>query len=151
MDDEWKIACHEAGHAIVAVRHRIAFTSAEVGPSDHGMVAPALNPVDDEEHEWSEDAVNRYQQFYAAGAAAERLLFNDERKQALKLDKNCHERIERRRLQPRACGFEDDIRAAMALFDLISVRTVARKLQAQRVLTVEDVCMAMGCSPWWEH
>jgi hypothetical protein len=150
MSDEWTIACHEAGHAIIAIRHRIAFTSAEIGPNEHGMVEPSMNPIDDDELEWTKEDVKRYQEFYAAGAAAERLMFRKEREHAQTSDKSCHEQLERLGEQIRSSGFEEDVEAAIGLLDRTLIEAVARKLRDHGKLTVEDVCAEMKCSPWWE-
>jgi len=78
-EEDWKIACHEAGHAVAAVRQMICFDTAKVGPNEFGEVSPTWNPIDDEDRDWTDSQRVQYQLVYAAGAAAERLIFGRER------------------------------------------------------------------------
>ena len=78
-EEAWKITCHEAGHAVAGVRLNVPFTHVERGDGEHGAVPVGVGPVDAPDHDWTDDEISRWQQFYAAGAAAEKLLFGEYR------------------------------------------------------------------------
>jgi hypothetical protein len=148
-DDDRKITCHEAGHAIVAVLHEITFDYVERGNSEEGQVEVGSNPINDMDDGWSNDALRQWQHFYAAGAAAERILFQNERQHALKQDKHLHEKLEQRLNQHRAHGFEEDIQAAMKLLDACLIDKVAKELATKRHVTYDEVAKLIEYRPSW--
>jgi hypothetical protein len=148
-DDAWRISCHEAGHAIVAVRLLLPFDSVERGLGDQGFV-DGSNPIDDDEDQcWPNDCLRKYQCFYAAGAAAEKLLFELWREPALRVDRKHHALIEQRLNQHRTSGFDEDIQAAARLLKACEVESVAKQLAQKRKLTFAEVAELIGCQlPW---
>ena len=103
-EEQWQITCHEAGHAIVAVRHRILFDYVERGEGEHGLVKLTIDPLGPN-NGLDESQLLQYQEFYAGGAAAERLLFNTDRDYALRVDKCCHNKLEQQMNRHRNLGF----------------------------------------------
>lgn|GEM_PF-6185344 len=95
-EEEWQITCHEAGHAVVGVRHQIPFWQVERGEREHGEVPIGVGPIVNPDRNWTEDEISRWQQFYAAGAAAEQLLFGTYREYAACRDRHFHDILERR-------------------------------------------------------
>ena len=148
-DEAWKITCHEAGHAIFAVRHGIIFESVKRGTGEHGIVKLCANPIDNPEEQWSPRELQVWQEFYAAGAAAERLLFDTDRYYALRSDISNHAVLERRLNRERASGFEEDVQSATRQLDSCSIEVVARELQSKTDMTFEEVAAVIGGSvPW---
>jgi hypothetical protein len=149
-DDDWKITCHEAGHAIVAVLHEITFDSVHRGDGEDNEVEVNSSPLDDENDDWTDDTLRQWQQFCAAGAAAERLLFQNERQHAIGRDKFLHEKLEQRLNRHRADGFDEDVRAAMRLLDPCLIDNVAKELATKRKLTYDEVANLIEYRPSWE-
>jgi len=75
VDEAWQITCHEAGHAVVAVRFVFNFHYVERGEGEHGKMEPCGCPLNHRELNWPLTAISQWQQWYAAGVAAEWLLF----------------------------------------------------------------------------
>jgi hypothetical protein len=151
-DEDWKINCHEAGHAIVAVRHEITFDCVKRADGEKDEVFVAPNPVDDNECEWCEwsDAeLMRVQEYYAAGAAAERIMFQEERQHASREDRCNHDKLERQLNRQREFGFEEDVQGAMRLLDRCSIEKVAARLQEKRTLDFDEVARTIGYTPSW--
>jgi hypothetical protein len=106
--DDWRICCHEAGHAIVAIKLDIPLEKITRGEGTKGEVEPIHDPNDNcDQKQWA-----KYQLFYAAGAAAERIVFGTEDRifdylvDPLEGDKQQHKRLESRE---RPNAFETDI------------------------------------------
>ena len=70
-EEAWQITCHEAGHAVVGVRHQIVFLHVERGDGECGQVPVGVGPIENPTRTWTQDELSRWQQFYAGGAAAE--------------------------------------------------------------------------------
>jgi hypothetical protein len=145
----WQITCHEAGHAIVGVRLEIPFLHVERGDGEHGEVPVGVGPNEEPRSDWTLEEIARWQQFYAAGAAAERLLFGAYREYGARRDRHLHELLERQWRPGRAGGWDQDIRCAMELLDRASVEKVARELDRQRRLSDEQVYELLDCKPPW--
>jgi hypothetical protein len=107
-EEEWQITCHEAGDAIVGARLQISFLHVERGDGEHGEVHIGVGPIEDPDGDWTEDEISRWQQFYAAGAAAEKLLFGDYREYASRRDRYLHEVLEKRWRPNRSGAWEKD-------------------------------------------
>jgi hypothetical protein len=149
-EEHWQITCHEAGHAIVAVRRGITFQHVIRGDGEHGEVELAVNPIDDPEGDFDAVRLSHYQEFYAGGAAAERLMFGTDRAYALRCDEDCHEKLERRLGRCRNQGFEEDIQSALKILDHCSVEKVAKELADKGKLNMEQVAALTGCRLPWE-
>jgi hypothetical protein len=149
-DEGWKIACHEAGHTIVAVLHEIPFDKVLRGDGEEGEVEVGVNPIDDEEIGLSNEQLKQWQEFYAAGAAAERAIFGEERRYAANRDMCHHGKLESRLPANRDLGFEDDVRTVLVQMDASVIRDVAGQLRVRRSLTFDVVAQAMGHTPSWE-
>jgi hypothetical protein len=148
--EQWRIACHEAGHVVAAVRLKIPLSHVELGEDDCGEVSVAFSPIDDPERRLSQDEISHWQQFYAAGAAAERLLFGTYREHGVRVDMELHGRWEERRQAVRVGGWDCDIQAALGAIDRESVEEVAKALDRGKRLSSEQVYQLLGCKPPWE-
>jgi hypothetical protein len=146
----WQISCHEAGHAIVAVRLGIIFEYVERGEGEHGVVELIANPIDNPEIDWDKSTLQQFQVFYAGGGAAERLFSDSGREYALKGDRCCHEKLEQQLKQHRSEGFEEDITFAIEILDRCAVEKVAKELDKGGRLAFDDVAAIIGCKVPWE-
>ena len=150
-EEAWQITCHEAGHSIVAARLGLPFQRVVRGDGEHGEVEVCWSPVDDgPTRDRDQDVLSRWQQFYAAGAATEILLFDSYRAFASRHDQACHDLIEKRRCPIRADAWEQDIRLAKQILDRDSVDTVARELARRGELSDKEVCELLKCPLSWE-
>ncbi len=149
-EEAWQITCHEAGHAVMGVRHQIAFLHVERGDGEHGEVPVGVGPLeDDPSRNRTQDEISRWQQFYAAGAAAEMLLFGGYRDYGSRSDRYLHDLLEKRRSPNRNGGWEQDIQSAMKVLDRESVEKIAKELDRHKNLSVEQVYELLGCAPPW--
>ncbi len=149
-EEAWKITCHEAGHAVVAVRHQLPIEYAERGDGESGKVELSLTLFDDEDRDWSWEEIAQYQQFYAGGAAAEWLLFGTYREYACGRDRAIHRAVEERWHPCRAGGWDEDVRSAMKVLDRESVEKVARALERHSRLDDEHLYELLGCKAPWD-
>jgi hypothetical protein len=148
-EEAWQISCHEAGHAVLGVRLQIPFLRVERGDGEYGEVPVGVGPIEAPEGNWGQDDISRWQLFYAAGAAAEQLLFDGYRDYASRRDRSLHEALESRRRQKRIKGWDEDIQSAMPILDEESVEKVAKELDRQRRLSELQVYRLLGCTPSW--
>jgi hypothetical protein len=148
-DEAWQITCHEAGHAVAAVFLEVMFECVERGDGDFGQVPVGVGPLDNPLRSWTEDEVSCWQRFYAAGAAAEKLLFAAYRPYACRVDQSLHNKLEKLRSTQRNDGWEQDVEAAVAILDQQSIEKVACELDHERKLTAEQVYEILGCVPPW--
>jgi hypothetical protein len=146
--EDWMITCHEAGHAVVGVRHEIAFENVVRGDGEYGEVPVGVGPI--ERGNGTQDEISRWQQFYAAGAAAERLLFGEYREYGSARDRYLHGELEKLRHSNRDEGWDRDIQSALSVLDRDSVERVAKELDRVKNLSVEQVYELLGCVPPWD-
>jgi len=146
-EEAWQITCHEAGHAVVGVRHQINFLHVERGDGEHGEVPVGVGPIENPSRNWTQDEISRWQQFYTAGAAAEQLLFGAYREYGSSHDRCLHDVLEKRWRPNRCGGWDQDIQSAMKLLDRESIVNVAKELDRQKKLTDEQVYELLGCAP----
>lgn len=150
--DDWRICCHEVGHAIVAVTLRIPLVKISRGEGTRGCVEPIHS---------AEDTIKdkaKFQLFLAAGAAAERIVFGTEERTfgyivaPLESDIIQHQKLDYRK---RPHGFEADICCAMRLLECGGgtgkVSEIARLLRKKRdddgtegAMTQEEVAQMIG-------
>lgn len=148
-DESWRVLYHEAGHGVVAVRHRMVFEYVEVRENDWGEVPPIGGPLAHPDRTHSTDEIARWQLFYAAGAAAEMLFFGNWREHGAQIDVERHGRLERMRRIPRQDAWGLDIQAAMKVLDRASVVALAEELNCHKKLDVERVYALLRCeTPW---
>jgi hypothetical protein len=138
-EDAWRITCHEAGHAVAAVRNQIAFSHVERGDGEQGQMVFDHGPIENPTSNWTKEAISRWQQVYAAGAAAELLLFGDYRRYASSRDQRLHDKLEKCWCPDRSGGWEKDIQSALKLLDRESLEKVAEKLERRKKLSGEKV------------
>jgi hypothetical protein len=148
QDEAWTITCHEAGHCVVGVHHRITMWKAERGSGGHGQVSHGASPLDDPDRGWPEDEIARWQQFFAGGAAAEKLLRGSYREYGCISDRRDHAGLEKlRRYRPN--GWDVDIKSAMALLDLESIEKIAKLLDEYGTMSGELIYKMLGVRhPW---
>jgi hypothetical protein len=149
-DDAWRIAIHEAGHAIAGVRFEKTFAWVEIGDNEHGEVDWTPNPFDPDVEMPSSDDVRTWQTIYAAGAAAEQAYFGEIRRHAIRCDQVCHIRMDKLRKEGLVDLFEDAIRRALTLMSVSELRAVANELVARRQLSFDDVARLIGHKPSYE-
>jgi hypothetical protein len=145
--EAWQITCHEAGHAVAAVRLKVRFFYVERGTSEQGKVEFGVAPIENPNRKRSEEEISRWQQFYAAGAAAERLLFGHYREYASSSDQRNHAKFEKQYRIGRLNGWDQDIQSVMNVLDCGAIEIVAKELDQQRKLTEEQVYELLGCVP----
>ena len=143
---EWPSLCHEAGHVIVAIKVNIAFEHVEIRKGGCGEVDIALGPLDCAPDECTNEEIRRWQQFYAAGAAAETLLCGDYRAYASRKDRELHARLQSRFLQGRSTGWEMDVERVIHLLNRDTVEMVANALAKHRKLSEDQVYELLGCA-----
>ena len=149
MDDAWRIACHEAGHAIHAVQNGLIFEHVEVGVNEHGVVVPIGGPLNDPDTPYTNEQLLCWQTFYAAGAAAEHVLFCEIRSHAIRGDIENHEKLNQRLPEDTRSSFDSRVDEAARLLDGSIVQRVAEKLIDCEQLTYENTCDLAGVPvPW---
>jgi hypothetical protein len=146
-EESWMISCHEAGHAVIAVRRRILFEYVQRGKGEHGLVKSCGGPIENPDRPWPQDEIARWQQFYAAGAAAELLLFGTYREYGSRRDRALHEKLEKRRYPSRVNAWKVEIQFASQILDRESVERVAKELERRKKLKYEHVHYLLGCKP----
>ena len=156
--DDWRIAVHESGHAVFAVKNDFLFTCVEIGPKEHGEVHVSSSPLDDDQHspldddqqELTRDQLLCWQAFYAAGAAAEHLVFQEIRRHAVRTDENQH-----RRINEMCVGspdlFESAIARALEVLSMTTIEHVAKQLMNDKRVTYDLVCSLSEVVPKWDR
>jgi hypothetical protein len=152
-DDAWKIACHEAGHAVVAVRLGVPFNYAENGGGTNDIVDVGVAPLEASRPR-PEVELSNWQKFYAGGAAAELLLFGKLREEheflAYSRDRHLHGEYERLRGINRTDGWDQDVKSAMSILDGESILKVATELNMRKKISEEEVYAIFDLKPsWW--
>lgn len=124
-------AVHEAGHAVAAYLLDIAFWEVQI--TYHAGVEFTINPLDDPADVKDED-LPKYCLAYAAGAAAEDLVFGKRWEWGCKGDRHCHK-------QSRGTDFDADAAQVgqMPGFTRSAVAKVASLLEQRRTITHDDV------------
>ena len=94
-DDPRRVAVHDAGHAIIAVKLGILFDHVKLGPGpEDGEVPPTFSPFDKESRPAPDD-IPKWRSFYAGGAAAEHIAFDSIRSHAIRCDAKRHDGLKR--------------------------------------------------------
>jgi hypothetical protein len=147
--ESWKISCHEAGHAVVAVKLDVILDYVERGDPRDDRAQPVLDLLNALPHEQTPDRISRYQRFYAGGAAAEVVLFGAYRLPACAEDRRLHRKLEELRDEHRSDAWDLDVQEAVGLLDKNSVEVVAKALHPRGKLIHERVCELIGwILPW---
>lgn len=149
-EEAWQTTCHEAGHALVAARLGIPFTHVERGEGEHGKVEVGVGPIEDPEHNWTLHQISCWQQFHAAGAAAEKFLFGSYREYGVRQDRRQHAKLESRWRPGRSNGWEGDVQSAMNLLDREAIEKIAKELDRRGILSAEEVYVLLDCLPPWQ-
>lgn len=150
-DDAWRIAIHEAGHAIAGVRFEKTFDSVELGDNEHGQVCWTHDPFDLDDKALSLDEIRVWQTIYAAGAAAEQAYFGEIRRHAIRCDQICHIRMDKRRKEGIVDLFENAVERALGLMNVAELNAVAKQLVADRQLTFDAVEKLVDYTPSWKR
>jgi len=150
-DDDWRIAIHESGHAIVAVRHDCIFEHVAIGPNEFGEVRWANSPLNDPGGGYTREKLWKWQTAFAAGAAAEHVVFSEIRRHAIRQDIDCHCQLGKMREDGLVVPFEFAIRQAVEMLSLAETENVARKLQEAKQLDFENICELIGVVPSWKQ
>lgn len=148
-DDPRRVAVHEAGHAIIAVKLGVLFEYAELGPGpEDGQVSPIFSPFDKDSRPDSAD-IPKWRLFYAGGAAAEYIAFNSIRRHAIRCDVNHHADLNRICEDKTHASFEASIVLATGQLSVREIYAVADALERTRKLSYDDVCSIVGVTPPW--
>ncbi len=150
-DDDWRIAVHESGHAITGARKDFIFAHVAIGPNEHGEVAWNNNPIDDADQKYTPEELRDWQTIYAAGAAAEHIVFNEIRRHSIRCDMICHLRVDKRRKEGTVDLFESAIERAVGILSKADVKHVAKALRDKRRLEYDDVCALIGVKAPWDR
>jgi hypothetical protein len=149
-EEMWQITCHEAGHAVIAVRLQVPFERAVRGGGEKGEVEVGITPAEHPDRVWSRETISQWQLFYTGGAAAEILLFGKYREYAAERDRYLHGRLEELLIKRRAGGWQQDIESALRILDHDSIHRVAMDLNRCGELTEEQVYALFDRKPpWW--
>jgi len=149
-DDDWRIAVHEAGHAVFAVKNDLIFTYVDIGPNEHGEIDVIGSPLDDNEQELMRDQLLCWQAFYAAGAAAEHVLFHEIRRHAVRYDKGRHHLVNV--MLPGSLDiFESAIARAGKMLSTTTIERVAGRLMIDKRLQYDEVCKLSDVIPPWDR
>ena len=143
-EEAWQISCHEAGHAIAGVRLNLPFMNVIRGEGEHAETPIGNNPINCPNAPWADEAISRWQLFYAAGPAAEELEFGQYRDYAAREDRKLHGWLEKKRKINRIDGWSQDIQAAIKILDRKSIEKVAKELEAHGTLNEEKVYALLG-------
>jgi hypothetical protein len=151
-DDDWRIAVHESGHAIAGVRND-SLDFVRVGSNELGEVRWIKNPLDSKDEEFTLDELRYWQTIYAAGAAAEHIVFNEIRRHSIRKDIICHLRVDLKCQRGPVDLFESAIERAVCVLRKTNLERVARELMqaAKKELTYDDICTLIGVKPSWER
>jgi len=149
IQDQRRIAYHEAGHVVAAVRLKVPFMHVVVNGDTGSEVVVGVTPLDDKDSSESSEKMRHWQQFYAAGAASEELLFGNYIPHASSRDRREHDAYEKRSHAPRVDGWDQDIAATVAVLDRESVKFVARELKERGRLEEDQVYEILNCDPPW--
>jgi hypothetical protein len=155
LEEDWKITCHEAGHAVVGIHCKIPVDYVIRGQGEEGRVDTGVGPIENPDKPRSQDDIAHWQLFYAAGAAAEVLLFDGYREEAASRDRLNHSKLEKRRHNERHNGWVQDIQEAVKILDCESVLKItqalhqARELNGVAKLRGIEVCEILGREPPW--
>ncbi len=148
-DESRRVMYHEAGHAVLGVHHQLAFLHVEVKDDDCGEVPIGVGPLENTTRAHSLAEIFRWQLFYAAGTAAELLVFGSRREYGAQCDRALHAKLERMRGAPRSNGWEMDIQSAVKVLDRESVEKIAKALERRKKLSVEQVYALLDReTPW---
>jgi hypothetical protein len=149
-DESNRVLYHEAGHAVAAVRHQLPFRQVRRIDGENGEVSVGVGPLESPDRSHSQEEISRWELFYAAGAAAERLFFGDYREYGTKLDRALYDKLEKLRRVQRTSAWEMDIQSAMKTLDRQSVEKIAEALGQHGKLSEEQVHDLLRCKPaWW--
>ena len=186
-DEDWRIAVHESGHAVVAVQSNgflkrnsddCLFNAIEIGPGEFGQVDFEHSPLNGEQDEsWSLDLLQYWQTIYAAGAAAEHLVFGEIRMHGVRpknwatVDLNdrrddmaLHEKIGQKVFANFGLAseqFDEAVERGVEQMRKTSQKTVSvaeklfdnsdknSRLKSNKSLNYEQVCELVGVVPSW--
>jgi len=169
-DEAWRITCHEAGHAFMAVYGEILFTHVERDGLYYGLVNAVAGPLEfapnGERRGGTPDEISRWQRYYAGGAAAEQLLFGELRGKNADgtdpygFDKGRHRQCEELLGNNRCDGWEQDIQSAKQSLaeNRDSLMKIATALHGKLTigsdrrerLTDDEVYNLLGRKPSWD-
>lgn len=148
-DDAWRIAIHESGHAIAAVKFYKLFDRVEIGDREQGAVHFTFEPPEEVKQNRSLQNVRDWQTVYGAGAGAEHLFFGQIRRHAFKCDFHWHERMDKISKQRVRDTFENAIKRSARSMTKAELNAVARELVARRQLNFDEVAGLIGVRlPW---
>jgi len=148
-DNSWRVAIHEAGHAIAGVRLEQPFDRVRVGDNEFGEVEWTHDPFDPLSEPNSLECIRSWQTIYAAGAAAEQTYFGEIRRHSIRRDQICHLRMDMLREEGVVDLFENAIERAFGLMKVAELKAVGEKLIAQLNLPEDKVARLIDYTPPW--
>lgn len=147
LESRWRIACHEADHAVAAARMEVPFSEVRLDEGYEGFQVSQPNPR-------NLDQLRKLQLIAAAGAAAEELLWSGP-SQGSGGDQDDHAKYEEDETIPHpdrgGQGWLDDVEEVRGVLDCQAIRTVATALLASKYLDEKGVCSLIGLVPWYER
>jgi len=147
---KWRAACHEAGHALVAVYQGRAFVAKIRDDGDGnwgGNLDYAINnPLEQPGLNWSDDELAKWQQCYAAGCASEQMMCGDCPADRCQTDRERHGALGGMRRSRRPNGWEEDVQSVRRFLDRRHVEMVANEFihSKEGQLDHEDVRKLLG-------
>lgn len=147
-DDHYRICVHEAGHAAVGASFRMLFDSVSVGPGEFGIVEWTINPIDDADL-FETRTLPEWLLAYAAGSAAEQLIFGEIRDHARKHDLDLHDKVASRIGDEIATGYDDSVLKCMDTLTSLDIKQIADRLETLKRLDFDAVCAILNIrTPW---
>ena len=134
---------HEAGHAVMAVYHNIVFESVVLRSDGRGALDIRFGPLD-EDGECYSGMIDQWQELYAAGAAAELLVFGDYQRKRSRVDEGLHRQLQARFSPGRSPEWERDVNRARHTLCRCDVETIAVALDQRESLTEDEVWVLLG-------
>lgn len=134
-----RILYHEAGHAVMAVCHNIPFESVVIESGGCGEVDIRLGPLDEAIEDQLVSKIIQWQEMYAAGAAAEMLVYGDHHETLSRRDKELYGQLQARFRPGKPPRWEEDVNHARRVLKRCDIETVGNALNERNKLSEEEV------------
>lgn len=158
-EEDRRIAVHETGHAVFAALNEFYIVKVTLHQNctvddnrdkdEKDKVCLRDNPLDDDDYQ--EKSLDVWQAYYAAGAAAEYIIFGEIREYATKADECCHKRLSEKHKSSET--FDEAIKRAVDFLhnQKEKLLMVAEELKKKRVFGTDCVYDLLGIQPPWNR